>query len=419
MAEPLPPELEEMRQGLTGGDRAVFDANAEYILRLRRILRNRAERNLLSREVATRIAISYENFLTGTGFGPFRKFTPIPLDAPFFKQIVGVSDLEFEEVRIKEATALKVQQETQIRETAKRESAQRTTLPILSDYFSNAVKRGDINEEQKQVALLYAQQQLGVGVPPQNLPNFLSAQRFAQAGGTEGIAERKKLAEAFRKNEAGALRIQAEQFQRERDRFQGVQSFVVEQQRAAALGGLFKRPRLSRFQKRGLFEGAREEALSGLGGQFDWIRRWQAEHTLNPFLEEEEEEERERRRFRLTGSRELQALPTTPLWLRKLVPELQRDQPISKDVDIPIPSFERFRELLPSQRQQYAGFLQFAGKYPEDIFAQIERGREPFFAAKAAREEAERKRVLGMRPRTPAGAGRFGFAPIRQRTGRF
>ena len=424
MPEPIPPELEEIRQGLTGGDRAIFDANVQYILRLRRILINRVERNELSREAAQRIAVSYENYLTGTGVGPFRKFTPIPTDAPFYRQIVDVDDLVFEEARQKEITALGKQRETQLQQTAKREASQRTYLPQLNNYLDFFLKKGSLTEEQRRDALTNAQQQLSQGVPATDLPNFQSVKEFETPPDFKKTFLFRSMSDTQRKNlelksperqqeilrglalqeqTEGVIRSIQEQSDVVRQRREVARTFVADQQRRAAEGGVFaSRPSGFKIamEKRAAFEREREfELLRTPDTAFNWIKRWKIQHQFNPFTEEgtgfESPEEERSNRMDIRAEREearRTALPSTPAFLKTLVPGL--GERISRDVAIPTPSAQQLSRLDPSQIQKFGGFAEFAGQNPEDIFSRVNR----------------------MLPESPATASRFRFAPPRQRS---
>ena len=88
------------------------------------------------------------------------------------------------------------------------------------------------------------------------------------------------------------------------------------------------------------------------------------------------------------------ALPPAPEYLPEFAPGQVTGKTITKE-RIPNPSLQQLARLPYSEREGLAGFAEFSGQSFSDILDQM----------------------AMMAPKTPAGAGRFTFAPTTQRTG--
>ena len=127
-------------------------------------------------------------------------------------------------------------------------------------------------------------------------------------------------------------------------------------------------------------------------GAESWIQNWFAQQMAPTFYEPSEEVVREER-AEITWPGRPEVGPEIPSWMRPLAPGVQiKGKGISGR--LPTPSGQQWGRLLPSQKAQYFGLAQWAGKEPADIMAKMGQ----------------------MAPRTPYGRPRW--RPIRQRISR-
>ncbi len=338
-----------------------------------------------------------------------------PQSAPFLKQIdvpqwqwQQTLQKAYQDVATKTKRDVTERQKTQRTEISQRAEMQRYSerlLPLL-----NAQKnRGEITQQDIDTILEETQRQVRLGVGVKDLP--LSEEVEQYWSGVESFG-------------GGVVQFGKQPTGQELAKQQAVQ--FAGTQAPTGFG-----PRMKQARE---FEEQRQQALGELSTPFDWIRRWQAQHKVNPFeLSEEEmlEEELtsaeraaapfgqdltrpwnlapgfEERAFdvqqRLAGAQEdirhfqpdytrPPEFPATPKWLAPFT-GIEAGQQISRAGETLTPSGQLWNRLLPSQRERFAGYLDWRGG---EGFADVQ------------------QRMASMLPRSPFGR-RSQWTPSRQR----
>ena len=165
---------------------------------------------------------------------------------------------------------IKIAADKQVKGLARQDySTQVTRQRVENEYmpFLNAQQAsGAITPEQKQQALGQINQALELGVSPQELPFVEELKRYQQ--------EQQQLFKGFE---------QSNEVSGERQLFEKQAGLFQQQKNLNDVARVYNRAEEERAANALSFEQARARALDNLSPYTDWISRWQAEHTPNPY----------------------------------------------------------------------------------------------------------------------------------------
>ncbi len=392
------PDGELKVPGLTRGDTEQLRKNKEYLASLRKVLKAQVELGNLDDTTGKSIYESWNKQLTTSrGVGMWRGFAPIPKEAPYYKDILSrnafdlsmwLGDLQKDVVSYK-------QKQTQT--FAKTEAAKREYLPALEQYLQYSEGKEWITPEQHKDILSGEQSQLEQGVNPDYLSNFQNVQNFLQS--QQQTQEEQK--QSWLQNKGAMEGVTDVQ-----KKIADWQDIGVGRHGNLPSAGDLEIMKWNRLSND--WEAQKENALQSMGNEpYYWIKKWQIEHAKNPYLTGTALEERDLaaaargqtytlgEQARLKEWAEAQQAPPTPSWLTKLQPMLQAGKPITQ-LPLNAPSMQIWNKIMPSEQEQYAGYVNYAGGNLNDLLTQTRM----------------------MLPQTPVGAGNVSWRPAYQRVGR-
>lgn len=220
-----------------------------------------------------------------------------------------------------------------------------------------------------------------------------------------GIETARKQREAKGKMQAGMAMMKGQEVWGQQRAMREYWDVMAKEQEARARAGEFvQRPSMETPEQReARLQQEWQRELPTTGGE-NWIRRWYMEH-MPAFMPEAQEiweaEEDPTIRAEMGWVGDLipheagpTGAPKIPTWMRPLAPGMKITPTGVEGGRFATPSGQMWGRLLPSQKEQYAGLLEWGGTEPWDIMAKMGQ----------------------MAPRTPLGRPRW--RSIRQRISR-